>query len=124
MTTKEVHLWGRRLDLEIEFEQYSNEEVLASQNDALNRLLAAWDTVEGSLGRLKEYCLSNMGENAEASVDNIFRVVAPTTLYVLRDETPRVVSLLCECRFDPEHGVALRFEDERLEDIGSQDIAL
>lgn len=124
MTTKEVHLWGRSLNLEIEFEQYANEEVLASQRDALERLLAAWDVVEQSLSKLKEYCLSNMGEDAGESVDNIFRIVVPTTLYVLRDESPRVVSLLCECRFDPEHGAALRFEDERLKDVGPQDISL
>lgn len=125
MTSRRVDLWGKRFLLEVEYETYDGDEVLSEQVRAVERLLAAWDVVEASLDRLKEYCLSESPEEiASDHIDDIFRYVVPTTLYALRDEDARVVSLLCEYRFDPEHGIALRFEDEKLAEIGTQDIAL
>lgn len=122
---KSVDLWGRQLVLECQYEVYADEGVLPSQEETLKRLFDHWDVVEGSLDNLKEYCLSENGaEIGSDHIDNIFRYISPTTLYVLRDPEPRVVSLLCEYRFDPEHGIALRFENEQLAEIGSQDIAL
>lgn len=45
----------------------------------------------------------------------------PQALYVKRNEKKRVVSLLCNYRFDEEHGIALTFENEKLKGIGTQD---
>lgn len=118
-------LWGRYFDLDVDFKIYTGEEVSPSQKEALAKLLDNWDVVEGALDKLKEYCLSENGDEIGSDqIDNIFRYVIPTTLYVLQDEDPQVVSLLCEYRFDPEHGIALRFENEKLAEIGPQDIAL
>ena len=123
--SQEMILWGRVFELKVEFEVYADESVLPSQEEALKKLLDHWDAVEGSLDDLKGYCLSENGtEIGSDHIDNIFRYISPTTLYVLRDPEPRVVSLLCEYRFDPEHGIALRFENEQLTEIGFQDIAL
>lgn len=125
MTSRRVDLWGKRFFLDVEYEAYDGDEVLPEQVGAVERLLAAWDVLEASLDRLKEYCLSESPEEiASDHIDDIFRYVVPTTLYALRDEDARVVSLLCEYRFDPEHGIALRFENEKLVEIGTQDIAL
>lgn len=122
---KSVTLWGRHFDLSVDYEVYTGEEISPVQEEVLAKLISNWDGVDGALNRLKEYCLSKNGnEIGSDQISNIFRYVIPTTLYVLQSEKPRVISLLCEYRFDSEHGIALRFENEKLAEIGPQDIAL
>ena len=48
----------------------------------------------------------------------------PDKLYVGRNSKKRVVTLLCDYKFDLEHGIALMFEDEKLVKIATQDIIL
>ena len=48
----------------------------------------------------------------------------PKYLYIVRSEAKRVVSIMCNYRFDPENGIAVVFEDEKFSKIGKQDIIL
>ena len=58
-----------------------------------------------------------------ARIDDIFDVVEPYSLFVVRSDSKRSVALMCHYRLDPEHGLALLFENERLTKIGPEDIA-
>lgn len=57
------------------------------------------------------------------SVDNIFKYVIPKTISVPKAKK-RVVAIMCNFKFDMEHGMAIVFEDEKIKKIGPQDIVL
>ena len=78
--------------------------------------------MDASLDELREYCLANGVD--EEGMPNVFRFVMPTEIYLDSVTNHRVVALMCEYRPDPEHGLAIVFEDERLREIGPQDIIL
>ena len=48
----------------------------------------------------------------------------PRYLFLPKVQKRRTVALMCDYRFDPEHGLALVFENEKLKEIGSQDLIL
>ena len=58
------------------------------------------------------------------TVDNIFKYVMPKNIYVPRNLKKRVVAIMCNYKFDTEHGIAVVFENEQFKEIGAQDIAL
>ena len=64
--------------------------------------------------------LKDMGMD---SVDNIFKYVIPKTISVPKAKK-RVVAIMCNFKFDMEHGMAIVFEDEKIKKIGPQDIVL
>ena len=53
---------------------------------------------------------------------DIFKYVIPEAIYVKRNKRKHQIALLCNYRFDEEHGIAITYEDEKLKKIGTQDI--
>jgi hypothetical protein len=125
MNSVELDVWGRRLKLEVEYDCYPGEEILQSQRDAFAALASSNRAFSSSEGAVRTYCQKT---NPEDFIDydstNIFKYVMPTTIFVKRAEGKHVVALMCDYRFDPEHGIAVVFENEKLSDIGMQDIIL
>ncbi len=115
--TKEI--WGRKLTLEIYPE--GGKAPTDEQSLALERILAAWDAIECALPALREYCAKN---DDGKDMDNVFHYVMPRYLFLPRAQKERTVALMCDCRFEPEHCLALVFENEELKEIGTQDIIL
>ncbi|MDG5471403.1 hypothetical protein P6709_06565 [Jeotgalibacillus sp. ET6] len=58
--------------------------------------------------------------------DEIAHIVEPKQLIfpMIFDEDVRQVGLLLECTWEPEHGLAVKFEDEEIVEVGFQDIVL
>ena len=80
--------------------------------------------MDHSLPELKKYCAENSDGIVEVQdIDNIFKYVVPAYVFVVRDEEHRTVALICYYKFDPEHGLAMLFENEELKEIGEEDIA-
>ena len=87
--------------------------------------MKAEDVIQESKKLLESYILND--EYAEIdgdSIDNIFKYVIPTDIFIPRTPETRTVALLCDYRFDEEHGVAIVFENEEFKKIGTQDIVL
>lgn len=125
MTSLTRSIWGREFNLSVRFEDLDEEGIEGRQWDAYGRIISGWSEIDGSLARVMEYCLeSNPEELAGQPTDNIFRYVIPKYLFIPQDPERRVVALMCDYRFDPEHGIAVVFEDENLASIGPQDIVL
>lgn len=121
---KHLKVWGREFDIGILYERYEGEERTSAQDVALNSLLASWDVVNSSLEEVKRFCVEWYPRELEAIsggriIDNIFRYVMPESLFVLRREDVRAVELLCRSRLDPEHGLAIYFENESLAGVGT-----
>lgn len=119
--TNDMDLWGRDFSLPVYYECDTDQDVLDMQKEAKNTLLASWDVVESSKQAVEDYCLNRDGDQIENPITNIFRYVIPTNILVLRSEDSRRAALMCNYRFDPEHGLAAVFENEQLVAVVPQD---
>ena len=71
------------------------------------------------------YILDNNAEElADSSIDNIFKYVMPINIYIPRNKNKRVTAIMCNYKFDVEHGLAVVFENEVFMVIDAQDIIL
>lgn len=127
MSSIVMSTWGKEIALEVRFDLLDDERVTSRQAYALGAIFVSWGAVNGALDALKSYCLENDGdmlasECGTARIDDIFDVVEPYSLFVVRNDSKRSVALMCHYRLDPEHGLALLFENERLTKIGPEDI--
>lgn len=119
--TNGMNLWGRDFSLPVYYECDSDQGVLDIQKEAKDALLASWDIVEDSKVAIEDYCLERDGDHVEGPITNIFRYVIPTSIVVLRSNDARKAALMCNYRFDPEHGLAAVFENEQLTTVVPQD---
>lgn len=125
MNKQNIRIWGREFQMDVQFDCYTGEEVLESQREAAAALAATEPVIEAALEKVKAYCLSlNRQEIGADKIENIFKYVAPKYLYVPRTEGKHVVAIMCNYKFDQEHGIAVVFEDERFARIGKQEIIL
>ena len=119
--TKEMKIWGREFVIKIIYDVYSDEEVLSEQKEALEAFLKDSERLLSDSTEVKKYCIKNNRKEIGDSISNVFKYVIPTSLLIIRDEEKHKVALLCNYRFDEEHGLALIFENERLVRIESQE---
>ncbi len=125
MNRIKMMLWGREVDLGITYDCYSNENVLKSQEVAVQEFLDNYEEVNSSLEQVKKYCLSkNRDEIGNDEIENIFKYVAPKYLFIPRNESRHVVAIMCNYKFDIESGIAIVYENCRLREIGKQEIIL
>ena len=117
-------IWGREFKLDIRYDIRPGETLLPIQKEAAGQFIKKADVLNRSLPELKKYCAENSdGRVRIQDIDNIFRYVVPSYVYVIRDEKHRTVALMCYYKFDLEHGIAMIQENEKLKKIGGQDIA-
>ena len=122
---KTLTIWGREFDLKVVFDCFDDEEILPIQEQALKSFLKADAAIEDSKKQVESYILNDDYAELETdSIDNIFKFVIPTDIYIPRTPETRTAALLCDYRFDEEHGIAIVFENERFKEIGTQDIVL
>jgi len=125
MNSMKASIWNREFELDVFYDCFPNEEILPIQKEAVELLIHAKSAVDAAKFNVENYCLMNYGDEIDGSkIDNIFKYVIPTTIYGVRNENKRVAALLCNFRFDIEHGLAIVFENEKCIDIGPQDIVL
>lgn len=98
-----------------------NEGVLESQLEAKQAIFDKWQAVEDAKPEVEKYCLKCDGDVIGERIENIFKYVMPTELLMLRDGSAHKVALMCNYRFDPEHGIAVVFKGEKLLGIMPQD---
>lgn len=127
MHKENINIWGRDFSLEIYYEKYPDEPVSASQRKAFETFKSAENQLQASIQDIKEYVLKDHPEQFDSSgISNIFRFVMPKYIFVPLSYGDRsnTVAIMCDYRFDAEHGLAVIFEDGRLKEIGSQDLIL
>ena len=122
MTTDKICLdvWGRKFELKVIYDVYENEEILEIQRNAFDMFIENASKILKDDSFIKKYCQDNSNNQITGDIDNIFKYVIPNSLYIMRDGKKRKVVLLCDYRYDEEHGIAIGFENERISYIGSQ----
>lgn len=118
---KKISVWGREFELKIVFDCFNGEEILPEQQDSLNVFLDKAESLLSDSQAIEKYCIENSNGKVSAPIDNIFKYVIPTTIYVKRSTEMREIVILCNYRFDDENGCALLFENEELKQICSQE---
>lgn len=124
MNKAEIQLWGRSLSLNVVLQHFPGEDILPEQEKAFDDFIKHDLEAEVSLEKVKNYVLKEQSDkNRLTQIDNIFKYVAPKSLFVTRETKP-VVAILCNYKFDPEHGMVLVFSDGNLTKVGTQDLIL
>lgn len=121
MTKIEKSLWGRKLQLKACYDCLEGQEITPSQEEALDSLLNNWSGAEASLDAVKRYCEKNSdGEVRAKEIDNVYKYVVPKSLFVMR-KPKGCVAIMCDFRFDLEHGIAIVLKNGKLDKITDQD---
>lgn len=118
---KKMTIWGRDFDIKVIFDVYSGEEVLNEQKEALDTFCSKADAIFSDATDIEKYCIKNNRKEVGDSITNIFKYVIPRSLFIKRDTKKHSVVLMCDYKFDEEHGIAMIFENEKLAHIGTQD---
>lgn len=125
MNKCKINIWGRAFELPLNYECYDNEEILESQTEAFAMLEDNLKAIADSLANVKKYIETTDAEwLADAKIDNIFKYVIPKSIFVPHIKEHRVAAIMCDYKFDPEHGIAVVFENGRFKEVGIQDIIL
>lgn len=123
MNKVKVCIWGREFEIPVSYQNFPGEEVTHMQELTLQAVPIA-DYME-SLTFVEQYIMKHNGAEINAdSIDNIFKYVMPKSVLITRDFSARVFAVMCNYKFDMEHGLAVVFENEKFKAVGAQDIIL
>lgn len=124
MSKVKTTIWGREFELPVIVKQFKGKDVTEIQEDAVDQLEKNMVIFDSAESEVEKYILKNgLKENGISEVDNIFKYVMPKSISVPKAKK-RVVALMCNYKFDMEHGIAVIFEDEKFKKIGPQDLVL
>jgi len=119
----------------------NGEEITSNQREAFFNFQSSMDRIMREAEEsIFEYYLSNYEDyramyNSDkadimapkiSSVRELSRLVKPTGLLIIYDfeDGIRRVGVLCDCTWEPEHGLGISIENENVIEIGFQDIIL
>ena len=123
MTDKLVtKIWGREFTLDVYYKTYQGKKKEIDQIDSYYYFLNDSSELQKSKEKLIAYIEKNYKNELNGkTIENIFKYVLPKTLYISSNTDKRLVAVLCDFRFDEEHGLAIIFEKEKFQKIASQD---
>ena len=119
-----TEIWGREFELPVIIKQFKGKEITDIQKESVDRFEKNLNILNDAKAEVEKYIIDNgLKENGINEVDNIFKYVIPKSISVPKSKK-RVVALMCNFKFDMEHGLAIIFEDEKLKEVGPQDLVL
>ncbi len=125
MNKCKINIWKREFVLPVIYECYDGEEVLESQKEAFSLLKDNINEVNDSLEQVKQYIKeTNDSQLIDSEHENIFRYVMPKSIFVPHSTSHFIAAIMCNYKFDIEHGIAVVFENGRFKKVGPQDIVL
>ena len=125
MSKCKMSIWERKFELPLMYECYAGEEVLESQKEAFAMLEDNAKELAGSLDQVKKYVKkTGAAQLAGDEIENIFKYVMPKSIFVPHSKKRRTVAIMCNYKFDMEHGIAVVFENGQFRKVGPQDIVL
>lgn len=123
MSKRVFDIWGREFELNVIFECYPDEEVLSSQRAAVEQVCIP-GVIDTALEYVKNYIKNTAVSQVELPINNIFKYVMPKSIFVPHSKKSSQIAIMCNYKFDAEHGIAIVFEDGKYKEIGTQDIIL
>lgn len=123
MNKKKITIWDREFELNVIYECYPGEEVLQSQKDAVS-WLDDENIILSTLDIVKDYVCKTANEKLNLPIENIFKYVIPKNIFIPHSNKDTKLAIMCNYKFDIEHGIAIVFENRQFKEIGMQDIIL
>ncbi len=122
MNKKILNIWNRDFDIDITYEIFSDKPVTEKQKAVANSLAAIdfTESLEGVIRYIKKYNARDLGED---HISNIFKYVIPKRIYITQSEEEEF-AIMCNYKFDMEHGIAVVYKDGKYKEAGPQDIIL
>ena len=122
---KDLNICGREFELPITVECYEGEEITEKQINALNQINSLESKLNAVLCDVKNYVfLNSNGYLQNSSISNIFKYVIPQSIFIQHNSNHSVFAVMCDFKFDIEHGLSIIFEDGEFKRVGSQDEVL
>lgn len=122
----EFEIWGRVLPIKINYDCFEGEDITEVQRETYDQFFQNKEQVlTEAFNAIKNYCMNDYSELITDNFENIFKYVKPKELYIKRSVSgKRIAGLLCNFKFDMEHGLAVYIENGIVTKVGSQDIIL
>lgn len=118
-----INIWGRDFELNCDYYNFPDEEVTENQKRTLDKIERI--NFDEAREKVIEYIKqSDSDKLVEAEISNLFKYIIPKKILIFREEEKRVLAVMCDYRFDEEHGIAIMFEDEKFTFVGKQDEVL
>lgn len=125
MSKCRINIWDRTFELNVVYECYPGEDVLRDQKEAFAMFEENTGEIADSLADVIKYVQKNDGDQlAGATIENIFKYVMPKSIFVPHIKKYHTVAIMCNYKFDMEHGIAVVFENGKFKKVGTQDIVL
>lgn len=125
MSKCKITIWDRVFDLSVVYECYTGEEVMESQREAFAMLEDNEKEIVDSLSAVKKYVQkTGVGLLKDDGIENIFKYVMPKSIFVPHTRKHRIAAIMCNYKFDMEHGIAVVFENGKFKKVGTQDIVM
>ena len=123
MNKTKVNIWGRDFELYVSYQNFPDEDITSNQV-AIYESLPFVDFSD-SLSYVKQFVMKRDGYKInENGISNIFKYVMPKSILITRDNNIQVFAVMCNYKFDMEHGLAIIFENKSFKNVGSQDLIL
>ena len=120
-----MSIWEREYSLPVKFDCYADETVTDEQVEMFSTFSSNPEWINNAKSAVEEYCFDSVKEdNTNNQKENIFSYIKPDYIYVVNDSVCPRVALMCNYRYDPEHGLAIVFDSQGQVTIGLQDIVL
>lgn len=125
--SKNLMIWNRERTVNIMFDCYEEEEISEEQISAYEEFI---ENIEHNqklaYQAFEKYCVENYSEDIpEDGFDNIYKYLLPDMIYVKRDYQDRkVIGFICRFKLDMENGLAVKFVDGAVEEVGPNQIVL
>ena len=122
MSKQILNIWNRDFEKDITYEIFSDKPVTEKQKAIADGLSAVdfSESLEGVIKYIKKYNSRDLGEDR---IDNIFRYVIPKRIYITQSEEEEF-AIMCNYKFDMEHGIAVVYKGGKFKEAGPQDIIL
>lgn len=117
---KKFVIWKRSFDIPVVFDVYDGEEILDEQETSLTSFISKSEELLNNPSYLSNYLVETSNGKVTDPIDNIFKYVLPKSLFVKRIKDKRVIALLCAYKYDPEHGLAVVFENEAFSKVTTE----
>lgn len=125
MDKQSLTIWGRKFDLEINYECHSGEEITSGQYESYERFVSNPEWLDNAKPLVEEYAKEELiSDTTNTKKESIFSYVIPDYIFIRRDGDHPLVALMCKYRYEPEHGMAIVFSEDGKIEIGIQDIVL
>ena len=117
-----IEIWERTLLLEVLYNHYTNEKVTSEQKKAYKWFRKHPEWIDKAKTYVEDYCKNAVNsDDSNQKKDNVFSYVKPKAILIKQDTR---IAIMCDYRYDEEHGLAIVFDHDGNITVGMQDIIL